>query len=253
MTGLPTSDHPATHGPWTATHGCGRRAWAALIGASGLALLTACSGTLLPKPAAPPARFTLDGASPAAARPLAASPAPATPLSSAPALVVAMPRAAPGYDSRRMVYLRRSQQLEAFAFHEWVDAPALMLAPLLVRALQDTGSFRVVLLAPSGAVGGWRLETDLIHLQQDFSSQPSQVRLSLRAVLLETATRQVIAWREFEVSEPATGEDPVAGVQAAHRATQNVLKALAAFGAEQARGLGAPSVGQRTDARGAGR
>ncbi len=233
MTGHPTSDHASARRQWTTPQAWGRRTVTTLLCASGLALLAGCSGTLLPKPPAPPARFTLDGAVTLAVRQQAASPTPTT----APVLVVAMPRASPGYDSRRMVYLRRPQQLEAFAFHEWVDAPALMLAPLLVRALQDTSSFRAVLLAPSGAVGVWRLETDLIHLQQDFSSQPSQVRLSLRAVLLDTATRQVMAWREWDVSEPAAGEDPVAGVQAAHRATQRVMKALAAFCAAQARGV----------------
>jgi cholesterol transport system auxiliary component len=144
-------------------------------------------------------------------------------------LVVDVPRAAPGYDSTRMVYLRRPQELEAFAFHEWVEPPAQMLAPLMVRALQDSGAFRVVLLAPSAASGGLRLETELIRLQQDFSTRPSQVRLTLRAVLLDTATRQAVAWREFDERVPATADDPVAGVAAAHQATRRVLAALAAF------------------------
>ncbi len=203
-----------------------RLAVAGLLAIGGLTLLAACAGTLLPKPPQPPARYMLDGGS--------AALMPRAPAAGAPALVVAVPRAAPGYDSRRMVYLRRPQELEAFAFHEWVDTPAQMLAPLLVRALQGSAAFRVVLLAPSAAVGGWRLETELIRLQQDFSSRPSQVRLSLRAVLLDSGTRQAIAWRDFDLSVPAAGDDPVAGVLAAHQATEGVLAAVAAFCAEQA-------------------
>ncbi|MDP1647333.1 MAG: ABC-type transport auxiliary lipoprotein family protein, partial [Rubrivivax sp.] len=157
------------------------------------------------------------------------------PAADAPALVVAVPRAAPGYDSARMVYLLRPQELESFAFHEWVDTPAQMLAPLLVRSLQDSGAFRAVLLAPSAASGALRLETELIRLQQDFSTRPSQLRLTLRAVLLETATRRVIAWREFDDSVAAASDDPVGGAAAAHVASQRVLAALAAFCAEQAR------------------
>lgn len=219
----------------SATSGCGRRAVTAMLGASGLSLMAACGGTLLPKLPVPPARFTLDDAGTVAARP--ATPAvPASLPEGAPVLVVAMPRAAPGYGSRRMVYLRRPQELETFAFHEWVDAPAEMLAPLLVRALQDSAGFRAVLLAPSSAASAWRLETDLIRLHQDFSHAPSQIRLTLRAVLLDTATRQVIAWREFDVIEPATGDDPKAGVHAARRATQGVMRALAAFCSLQALG-----------------
>lgn len=204
-----------------------RRRAAVLLLAAAAGLLAGCSGTLLPKPQAPPARFTLDGATPAAA--------PRRPAADAPALVVAVPRAAPGHDGRRMVYLRRPLELEAFAFHEWVDPPAQMLAPLIVRSLQDSGAFSAVLQAPSAASGALRLETELIRLQQDFGSQPSQVRLTLRAVLLDTATRQVIGWREFDESVAAKTDDPAGGVAAAHQATQRVLAALASFCAAQSR------------------
>ncbi|MDO8419532.1 MAG: ABC-type transport auxiliary lipoprotein family protein [Rubrivivax sp.] len=190
-------------------------------------LLAGCAGSLLPKPPAAPARFTLDGGT-------ARSPVPA-PAAGAPALVVAVPSAAPGFGSTGIVYLRHAQELETFAFHEWVDSPARMLAPLLVRALQDSGAFRAVLLAPSAATGALRLETELIRLQQDFGSRPSQVRLTLRAVLLDTATRQVLAWREFDDSVPTTTDDPLGGIAAAHQVTQRVLVALAAFCAEASR------------------
>ena len=189
------------------------------------ALLSGCSGSLLPKPPAPPTRFTLDVPGAAVApRPAAAG---------APVLVVALPRAAPGFDSHRMLYLRRPQELEAYASNEWVDTPARMLAPLLVQSLQDSGAFSAVLLAPSAASGAWRLESELIRLQQDFGSQPSQVRLTLRAVLVDTTSRQVIAWREFDETVAAATDDAAGGAAAAHQATGRVLAALAAFCAAQ--------------------
>ena len=96
-----------------------------------LASLAACSASLLPKPPPPPTRFTLDAQAAASAPREAPAGAPASAPAAAPALVVvvAVPRAASGFDSARMVYLRQPQQLEAFAFHEWVDTPARMLAP----------------------------------------------------------------------------------------------------------------------------
>ncbi len=201
---------------------------AALLLACCAALFAGCSGTLLPKPPPAPARHTLDASPATAAAPLA-------PRAGAPVLVVATPRAAPGHDTRHMVYLRRPQELEAFAFNEWVEPPALLLAPLLVRALQEGGGFRAVLLAPSAAAGAWRLETELLRLQQDFSTQPSQVRLSLRAVLVDSGTRQVIAWQEFDARVAAAGDDPVAGVQAAQQAVQRVLAEVVEFCAAQVR------------------
>jgi cholesterol transport system auxiliary component len=192
-----------------------------------VALFAACTGTLLPKPAPPAARYTLDVGTPASA--------PREAVAGAPSITVDAPRAAPGYGSRHMVYMRRTPEIEAFAFHEWVDAPAQLLEPLLVRALQDSGGFSVVLHAPSAAASGWRLETELLRLHQDFSVRPSQARLVLRAVLLDSATRRALAWREFDVSVPAASDDPVAGVVAAQAAAQRVVLAVATFCAEQAR------------------
>jgi cholesterol transport system auxiliary component len=150
-------------------------------------------------------------------------------------LLVAQPSAAPGYDSAHMLYQRRPQQLEAFAFHEWVEPPARLLAPLMLRALQDTGAFRAVLLAPTSGAGALRLETELVGLQQDFTVQPSVVRLSLRAVLIDLATRRVIATQVFGASAAAGRDDPVAGVAAAQQVTQRVLLELATACAAWAR------------------
>ena len=204
---------------------------AALLAALLAALFTlgGCAGGLLPKPTPAAARFTLDDGAAAAPQRARASAAAA----STPDLVVVVPRAAAGHDSTRMVYLQRPQELQAFAFNEWADTPAQMLAPMLVRALQDSGAFRAVLLAPSAATGRWRLETELIRLQQDFNTQPSQVRLTLRAVLLDSGTRQVIATREFDESVAARADNPVAGAAAAQQAAQRVLVALATFCAGQ--------------------
>ncbi len=188
----------------------------------GLAAVTAgCGTTLLPKPAAAPARFTLDDG--VSAPPVAAAPA------GAPVLIVAQPRAAPGCDDRHMVYLRSSGQLQAYAYHEWLDTPAQMLAPLLVRSLQDSGAFAAVLLAPSTGAGALRLETELIRLQQDFSVTPSQVRLTLRAVLIESRSRKVLGWREFDRHVPAPTDNGVGGVTAARQATRLVLGELGAY------------------------
>jgi cholesterol transport system auxiliary component len=208
-----------------------RRAALGWLLATGLPLVAGCTGTLLPKPARPPARFTLDNTAPA--RDLR------TPAAGAPTLTVDLPRSAPGHDSRRMVFVRQPPELQAFAFHEWVEPPARMLAPLLVRALQDSGAFGAVLLAPSAAVGTWRLETASLQLLQDFTRRPSQLRLGLNTVLLDGATRRVLAWRAFEARVETTGDDPVAGAVAAQAAAQQLSSAVAAFCAGQT-GVPAP-------------
>jgi cholesterol transport system auxiliary component len=202
--------------------------------------LGGCGASLLPKPPAAAARYTLD---PAAAAPAASAlptataalAAPARAAANAPVLLLAPPSAAPGYDSARMLYQRQPQQLEAFAFHEWLEPPARLMAPLMVQALQATGAFRAVLLAPTSGTGALRLETEVVRLQQDFGAQPSAVRLTLRAALIDAGTRHVLFTQVFDARVPASADNPVAGVAAAQQATQQVLGDLAAACATWAR------------------
>lgn len=196
--------------------------------------LLGCSASLLPKPPAAAARYTLDAAAPPSPSPSAAS---VQVAANAPVLLVAQPSAAPGYDSARMLYQRQPQQLEAFAFHEWVEPPARLLVPLMLRALQDTQAFRAVLLAPSAGSGALRLETEVVRLQQDFTVQPSSVRLTLRAVLIDVATRRVLASQVFDATAKVDRDDPVAGVAAAQQVAQRVLAELAVACAAWARSL----------------
>jgi cholesterol transport system auxiliary component len=158
----------------------------------------------------------------------------ATPSPTAPTLIVNPPHAASGFDSQRIIYVRAAHQLEYFAHSEWVDTPARMLAPLILSAVEHSGAFRAVVLTPSAAAGDMRLDTEIVRLQHEFASQPSRVRFTLRAYLVENTTRQVLAWREFDETVIATSEDPYGGVVAANLAVQSVLQQLASYCAEVA-------------------
>ena len=194
---------------------------------AGLRLRTRCGPTLRRNPPftrSPSARNT---ATPTRSGPRAAA--------AAPTLIVSPPHAAAGFDSQRIMYVRQADQLEYFAHNEWVDTPARMLAPLIVAAVENSGAFRAVVQTPSAAAGDMRLDTEIVRLQHEFLGAPSQVRFTLRAYLVDNATRRVIASREFEAAVPAASDDPYGGVVAANRAVQTVLEKLAAFCAEAAR------------------
>ena len=199
--------------------------------AAGLSVLAvgAC-GTLRPAATPSTAFYALERAPTAAA---VATQRAAT----APTLLVNPTNAAAGFDSPRIVYVREPHKLEYFAHNEWVDTPARMLAPLLVAALENSGAFRAVVLAPSAAIGDLRLDTEIIRLQQEFSTRPSRVHFTLRAYLVEDQTRRVLAWREFDAVVAAASDDPYGGVVAANRAVQTVLARLSAFCAEELRSV----------------
>ncbi len=197
--------------------------------AKGLAILlgalSLCACSVLGKTASPPPAFyALDSApEPIALQVSRAVDGP--PLT----LIISPPRAASGYDSQRIVYVRQAHQIEYFAHSEWVDPPARMLGPLLVLAAQQTGGFAAVVLASGTAAGDLRLNTDIVRLQHNFQTSPSRVQLTLRAYLTDEKTRRVLAWKEFSGEALAISDTPQAGVAAANRVVQQVLTQVAQF------------------------
>ena len=186
-----------------------------------VALLASCS-VLGTKPAAPLRSYTLGTEAPAAV-PTAAR------VAAGPVLLVEVPRAAPGYDSTRMVYTRQAQTQEAYANTVWSDTRARLLAPLLVARLQQSGPFGAVLLAPSAAKAGLRLDSTILRLQQDFLQVPSQLRFTLQLTLMDNATRQVMAWRTVDIVQPAPTDDAAGGAVAAQLAVQQALQQVSDF------------------------
>lgn len=173
----------------------------------------------------PPPALPASPASPASAPSLASPASPATGLT----LIINPPHAAAGFDSPRIMYLREPYKLAYFAQSEWVDPPARMLGPLLVNTIADTGTFRAVALTTAAATGDVRLDTEIIRLQHEFTTQPSQVRFTLRAYLIDEKTRRVLAWREFDARTSSKSEDAYGGVVAANLSVQAVLKDLSQF------------------------
>lgn len=181
-------------------------------------LFTACAAWQ-PPPAEPVSTYLLE-ADPAAVPRL---------TSNNLTLVVAQPQAAPGFDSRLMAYVQRPHELAYFARSQWVDTPARMLAPLLVRGLEESGAFKAVLSAPSPVAGDLHLEVEIIRLQQEFISLPSRVRFTLRVQLVDPAARRLVKARLLEAIEIASSDDPYGGVIAANRAAARLLAELVEF------------------------
>lgn len=206
------------------------RGWRASVCVWSLTLVCGCSA-LHPTVSPPPNLYSLSDAQKTAA-PSRSEPSAAT---SALTLTVGPPHAAAGFDSPRMMYLRHADKLEYFAHNEWIDTPARMLAPLIVAAVESAGVYRAVVSTPSPATGELRLDTEILRLQHEFLSAPSRVRFTLRAYVVESATRRVIGSREFDAVIPSASEDPQGGVMAAHSAVRTVLADLSTFCADVAR------------------
>lgn len=152
-----------------------------------------------------------------------------------PILQVSLPLAEPGFETARMVYLKRPYELEHYALNQWADQPARMFASLMVQALGRTGSWRAVVPAPGSIRGDFRLDSYGFSLQQEFLQNPSLVRVTVRAQLIEMKESRVVGTRAFEAVEKAQSDDAYGGVVAANRAIAVLLEEIASWLRECAR------------------
>ncbi|MFA5372033.1 MAG: ABC-type transport auxiliary lipoprotein family protein [Sideroxydans sp.] len=163
----------------------------------------------------------------------------------APTLIVNPVHAVSGFDSQRIIYVHEPHRLEYYAYNKWVDTPARMVTPLIIAALESRGAFRAVILTPSAASGDLRLDTEIIRLQHEVWTHPSRVHFTLRAYMVESTTRQVLASRKFEAIEIVKNENPYGVVVAANHAVQTVLQQLAIFSSEAAEAWQATAMSAR--------
>jgi len=150
-------------------------------------------------------------------------------------MLVSTPNARPGYDSRRMVYTKRPNELEFFTQNQWVDSPARMLAPLIMQALENSAKYRSVVTTRSAVSADLRLDTEVVKLQQEFATRPSQVHLTVRAQLIDLQGQKIVATREFNVVEAATSDDPYGGVLATNKAVKILLLQIVDFCAAESK------------------
>lgn len=210
--------------------------------------LGGCVSALLPKPAAQQTLYSLGSftaeknpAPPVVAAAAAVSNAsaasgfistpsnPSTQSTRAGTLIINPTRAAAGFDTNFIVYQRRVHEIDYFSESRWVETPAAMLSPLIANAIERRNTFAAVVRAPTSASATFSLDTEIIRLQHEFMTQPSRVRFTLNAVLIDTTTRRVVASRNFDTTVVSDTEDAQGGVIAADRAVQRVLSELALF------------------------
>ncbi len=145
-------------------------------------------------------------------------------------LLVSIPKAAPGFDTSALIYTNDGYEIKQHDDVQWVDTPARMLLPLLVHYLETSGKFKAVLSAATAPIAcELRLDTEILRLQQEFFTEPSQVRLVLRAQLFDMTSRQVKATQVFEIIENAVSKDAEGSIFATNEAIGILLNKMVKF------------------------
>ncbi|WP_010654187.1 ABC-type transport auxiliary lipoprotein family protein [Fluoribacter dumoffii] len=144
-------------------------------------------------------------------------------------LLVTAPEAAAGYQTEQMLYIKKPYELEPFAKNAWVNPPADMLYPLMLQSLQRTNLFAAVTSNAYTLGVDYRVDTQLLRLEQNFLKKPSVIEFSVKMVLTHVSDNKVLASRIVNLQVPCPSDTPYGGVIAANKATQKFTENLAHF------------------------
>lgn len=144
-------------------------------------------------------------------------------------LLISIPDASPGYNTANMIYVTIPYKLRSFANNHWVAPPGEMLAPLLAQELRNTSYFRAVVNAPYSGYADYRLDTQLLVLEQEFLQPISQVRIVMQATLINNSNNRVVVSRRFQEFAPAPENNPYSGVLATNLAAAAISKDITHF------------------------
>jgi cholesterol transport system auxiliary component len=129
------------------------------------------------------------------------------------------------YDSDQLIYSRSADTRGQYQFARWTERPGKRLADLMRTRIERQGVWQV------SATGGFTrgdvlLDTELVEFYHDAASRPGQLRLVLRAELVNLKQRALMGRRVFEQQVPLTSYDAAGAAQASSQAVSRVLDDL---------------------------
>ncbi|MDP3561553.1 MAG: ABC-type transport auxiliary lipoprotein family protein [Legionellaceae bacterium] len=148
-------------------------------------------------------------------------------------ILIAQPDAMAGYETEQMLYTDQPFQLSSFAHSSWISPPANMLTSLITQSLQHSHYFYAVAAGPNADKTDYRLDTQLLTLQQNFLTKPSTLEFSVQIVLTRVNDNRVIASHTFVERVPCPADTPYGGVIATNKATQAFTARLTAYVVKQ--------------------
>jgi len=156
-------------------------------------------------------------------------PAVATPVrAGAPALLVLDTATGGFYDTEQLIFSRSPGTRGQYQFARWTERPGKRFAELMRVRLDRQGAWHVS--AAGGYVrGDMLLDTELIEFYHDAVSQPGQVRLVLRAELVDLKQRKLLGRRVFEQQVALATFDAAGAAQASSQAVSQALDELTAW------------------------
>lgn len=132
------------------------------------------------------------------------------------------------YDTDQLVFSRSPGTRGHYQFARWTERPGKRLADLMRARLDRQGTWRVS-HAGGYVRGDLLLDTELVEFYHDAASEPGEVRLVLRADLIDMKQRRLLGRGEFVQQVPLASYDARGAAEASSVAAGRVLDALVAW------------------------
>jgi cholesterol transport system auxiliary component len=146
----------------------------------------------------------------------------------APTLLVLDTTTGSFYDTDQIVFSRSAGTRGQYQYARWTERPGKRFADLMRARLDRQGAWNVS--AADGYVrGDMLLDTELIEFYHDAASEPGQMRLVLRAEMVDLKQRTLLGRRIFEQQVPVLTYDAAGAAQAANLAASRALDELTAW------------------------
>lgn len=132
------------------------------------------------------------------------------------------------YDTDQLIFSRSAGTRGQYQFARWTERPGKRFAKLMRDRLDRLGAYQV---ADAGGYvrGDLLLDTELVEFYHDASSEPGQMRLVLRAEMVDLRQRRLLGRKVFEQRVPLASYDAAGAAQASNRAVSSALDELASW------------------------
>lgn len=144
-------------------------------------------------------------------------------------ILVMTPDSTPAYNTTQMSYSVKPYQISYYAVNRWAETPPQMLQELIVKTLQKTNYFHAVVTPPFVAQYDYTLMTYIVRLDQNYTVTPPMTEFAVDTQITRASTGRVIASKQFLIREPIWQCTPYGNVLATNRATERLLRGIAAF------------------------
>lgn len=129
-------------------------------------------------------------------------------------------QATPSLSGKALLYLTDHQEVAAYLYSRWNDAPGIMIDRFLLAVLDDTQLFSTIAPKTSTSNTDLLLESTLASFYHRIhEDKTSDAYIDITYVLVDSKTRRTLASRRFIITSPATSMDAPGGVTALTNAT----------------------------------